>query len=131
MTDRRNFTVAAPKSPPGATKLASGRSADAGGSSPEPVVRLVCSNRPRPSVQNNHSKGHQWWVRETHHASLDTGKPLYHGAKTLCGRDCADWLILDVGPMSDKRSMTVSEAAAYEPDDLCSRCAAKLVQALQ
>lgn len=85
------------------------------------TVRLVCSNRPRPQVQSSHAKwGGGGWNRDTHHASIDTGKPLYHGATTFCGRDCSDWLIIDTEPM------TIEQAKAYEAHDLCKRCAGKM-----
>ena len=54
----------------------------------------TCSNRPRPSVHNSHSKGHQWWAREVHHL-MRTGD-----TKTLCGRDAKEWLFMD-GPVEE------------------------------
>lgn len=74
------------------------------------TVNLVCSHKPRPSVQNNHSKGNQWWKRDTFHVDGGNGR-------TLCGVDCREWLSMD-----DPRP---TAAAAIDPD-LCKRCAAKL-----
>lgn len=67
------------------------------------VVIGVCSNRPRPSVQNNHSKGSQWWARDIWHVKGD-------GGKTLCGRGASDWL-------------TIGEIKI--DGHCCTRCAAK------
>lgn len=47
----------------------------------------VCSAKPRPSVQNNHSKGSQHWRRDVYHL-----QGLGH--RTLCGRDCSEWLTI-------------------------------------
>lgn len=47
----------------------------------------VCSAKPRPSVHNHHSKGHQYWRREIYHLRGD-------GQRTLCGRDCSEWLVI-------------------------------------
>lgn len=54
----------------------------------------VCSARPRPSVQNNHSKGSQWWARDVYHLRADGRKD-----RTRCGRDCSDWLV--IGPIEE------------------------------
>jgi hypothetical protein len=60
----------------------------------------VCSPRPRTSLQNNHSKGSQWWARDVYHLLGEAGR-------TLCGRDCSEWL-------------TIGE---IEPDhNCCVRC---------
>lgn len=63
----------------------------------------VCSNKPRPMLQNNHSKGGQYWKRDVWHIrASDTN--------TLCGRDSSEYL--NMGEM--------------KPDgDLCARCAKK------
>lgn len=48
---------------------------------------MICSLAPRPSVHNNHSKGHQYWKREVHHVKM--------GLKTLCGRKAQGWLAFE------------------------------------
>lgn len=75
-------------------------------------VALVCSARKRAPTQNNHSKGHEWWVRDVHHASLDR-------LRTLCGRDCGEYLMIESG---------LSPADAIERDsfNLCNGCKTKL-----
>lgn len=63
-------------------------------------VNGTCSNKPRPSLQNNHSKGSQWWSRDVWHIAMTR-------SQTACNIDCTDWL--QMGRML--------------PDaDLCSRC---------
>lgn len=62
----------------------------------------VCSARPRPSVQSSHAKGSQWWVRDVYHLR---GAP----GRTMCGRDCSEWL-------------TIGEMETLT-DDCCTRCA--------
>lgn len=63
-------------------------------------VHGVCSNKPRPSVQNNHSKGNQYWEKDVWHIRKS-------GAQTMCGIDSSEWL--DMGELS--------------PDsNLCDRC---------
>jgi len=48
----------------------------------------VCSARPRPSVQNDRSRfGSQWRRRDIYHLQGD-------GSRTLCGRDCSEWLVV-------------------------------------
>lgn len=67
----------------------------------------ICSARPRPSVQNNHSKGGQWWARDVYHLQnieAATGK-------TICGRDCTEWLI-------------IGQLDTFD-DNCCKRCLAK------
>lgn len=66
----------------------------------EVVVHGVCSNKPRPSVQNNHSKGSQHWAKDTWHIRKS-------GVQTMCGIDSSEWL--DIGEIT--------------PDSyLCDRC---------
>lgn len=65
------------------------------------AVLGVCSAKSRPSVQNNHSKGSQWWRRDVWHAQGDDGK-------TLCGRDSKEYL--EIGMMEIDQ-------------DFCLRCA--------
>lgn len=67
----------------------------------------VCSARPRPSVQNNHSKGPQWWARDVYHIS--DGHNF-----TLCGRSHHDWLT--IGPIAEV------------DHNCCKRCAATLLK---
>lgn len=64
----------------------------------------VCSNKPHAITQNNHSKGSQYWKREVWHVRSAEFK------KTLCGRNCTDWL--DIGKIPPT-------------PDLCIRCATK------
>jgi hypothetical protein len=72
------------------------------------LVNLTCSAKPRPSVQKG-AKGNQWWKREAFHVQRS-------GMKTLCGRDCSEWL-----------RMEPREAGAAKDDpNCCSRCAAAL-----
>lgn len=74
------------------------------------MLSLVCSNRPRPSVQSSlTSHGHQFWTRDVFHAAGESGK-------TLCGRATADWLCLDARPTQD----------AIADPHFCQRCATKL-----
>ncbi len=61
----------------------------------------VCSARPRASVQRG-AKGNQWWRREPYHLLGENGR-------TLCGRNCAEWLT--IGPMPELNA------------DCCVRCA--------
>jgi hypothetical protein len=49
----------------------------------------VCSATPRPSVHNNHSKGHQWWARDPYHIRRSSDR-----TRTRCGRDCSEWLVI-------------------------------------
>ena len=65
----------------------------------------VCSAGPRPSVHNNHSKGSQFWRRDVWH--IRSGD----SARTLCGRDCSEWLVMD---------------GVTQPDhNCCTRCATR------
>ncbi len=71
-------------------------------------IGLICSNRPRPSVQKG-AKGHQHWARDVFHAAGDAGK-------TMCGANADGWLtILDRHP----------DDALSDPH-FCLRCAAKI-----
>ena len=49
----------------------------------------VCSAKPRPSVHNNNSKGHQYWKRDVYHLRAIGSK-----TRTRCGRDCSEWLVM-------------------------------------
>lgn len=51
------------------------------------TVMAVCSNKPRPSLQNNHSKGSQHWRRDVWHIAAAFGL-------TKCGRVMNDWLVI-------------------------------------
>ncbi len=65
----------------------------------------ICSNRPRPSLQNNHSKGSQHWRRDVWHAKDE------HNNRTLCGINSDAFLII----------------GEIETDNnFCSRCAKRL-----
>jgi len=49
----------------------------------------VCSARPRPAVQSSRKPfGSQWWARDVYH--LRDGSDI----RTLCGRDCSEWLTM-------------------------------------
>ena len=61
----------------------------------------VCSNTRRASTQS--MKGNQWWARDVYHLLGDN-------KRSLCGRDCADWLTIGPMPTLD--------------DNCCKRCAA-------
>jgi hypothetical protein len=77
----------------------------------ESEVRLVCSNKPRPSVQKG-AKGNQFWRPDVHHIAQP---PSMAGRNklTLCGIDASDWLAMEP-PTSD---------VTADPN-LCKRCAA-------
>jgi len=68
----------------------------------KPLI-AICSPRPRPSVQKG-AKGNQWWSRDVYHLRADDGH-------TLCGRDCAEWLV--IGPIESLDA------------DCCELCARK------
>lgn len=70
-------------------------------------MQLICSNKPRPSVQKG-AKGSQFWRPDVHHITQDT-------RKTLCGVDASDWLA--IGPYIP---------AADDNPHLCRRCASAL-----
>lgn len=71
----------------------------------------VCSARPRPSVQNNHTRfGSQWWARDVYHLRRDNDR-----ARTRCGVDCSEWLV--IGPIDEV------------DDNCCVRCLSALSKA--
>lgn len=55
-------------------------------------LKATCSNRPRTPLANDHSKGHQWWLREVYHLRLAGAQ------RTLCGVDCSEWLDMEMPP---------------------------------
>jgi hypothetical protein len=63
----------------------------------------VCSARPRPSVQNNHSRGNQFWRRDVYHLRRNGT-----ANRTRCGLDCSEWLV--IGHLDEV------------DDNCCSRC---------
>jgi len=63
---------------------------------------LVCSNKPRPSVQKTR-KGSQFWRRDVHH--------IRASRMTYCGVDASEWL--EIG--------AVTSQAADDPG-LCRKC---------
>lgn len=63
---------------------------------------VVCSNRPRPSVQKG-AKGNQHWRRDVFH--------LAESGRTLCGRDASEYLTIQI-----------KTDAAMTSTDLCTRC---------
>ena len=73
------------------------------------MLQAMCSNKPRPSVHNNHSKGHQFWARDVHHI-VNTPSMT-----TLCSRDASEWLPMEWG---------VAEAA--DDRNCCQQCAAAI-----
>lgn len=69
---------------------------------------VMCSPRPRPSVQKG-AKGHQWWLRDIFHlVDLST-------RKALCGRDASEWLKID----------DLAAQTAIENTHCCTRCAGR------
>jgi hypothetical protein len=73
------------------------------------TVTGVCTNRPRPSTQNNHSKGSQYWKRDVWHALSWEVKN-----KTVCGRDCTEWLMISQIPVDDN---FCSKCLTAQPDE--------------
>jgi hypothetical protein len=71
-------------------------------------VNLVCSAKPRPSVQKG-AKGSQWWTRDVFHVAGE-------GNKTLCGVNSSEWLKMDARDAQD----VINDAHC------CSRCAGKV-----
>ena len=71
-------------------------------------VELLCSNRPRPSVQKG-AKGNQHWMRDVFHAAGENNK-------TLCGVATDGWLRIETRPAP----------VALADQHFCRRCAAKL-----
>jgi hypothetical protein len=51
------------------------------------TLSLVCSAKPRPSVQKG-AKGHQWWNRDVFHVEDEKGR-------TLCGINSSEWLTIE------------------------------------
>lgn len=74
-------------------------------------LTLVCSARPRPSVQKG-AKGHQWWTRDVFH--VDGGSK-----RTLCGINSSEWLTVE------KRE----PQAIVDDHHCCSRCSIKIQEA--
>lgn len=74
------------------------------------MIELVCSNKPRPSVQKG-PKGNQHWRRDVHHAR-HSGKLF-----TLCHIEASDWLVID------------SPFRADDPN-LCKHCARVVARSL-
>jgi hypothetical protein len=70
------------------------------------AVELVCSNRQRAATRTS-GMGNQWWSREVYH--------FRSGNRTMCGRDCSEWLVIGPGTL---------EAAAKDRN-CCARCLAK------
>jgi hypothetical protein len=71
-------------------------------------LKLVCSARPRPSVQKG-AKGHQWWSRDVFHVESENGR-------TLCGINSSEWLTIE------KRA----PQAAIDDHHCCHRCSSKI-----
>jgi hypothetical protein len=65
----------------------------------------VCSARARaPTAQSGKRGGGQWWARDPYHVRGED-------SRTLCGRDCSEWLV--IGPMEELSA------------DCCLRCRAR------
>lgn len=71
-------------------------------------LTLVCSARPRPSVQKG-AKGHQWWARDVFHVESEKGR-------TLCGINSSDWLTIE----------SRSPQATIDDHHCCNRCCSKI-----
>lgn len=73
----------------------------------------VCSHNTRASTQNSRSymlkTGASAWGRDPYHL-------LGEGKRTLCGRDCSEWLT--IGPLESIDS------------DCCIRCASRSLRAI-
>lgn len=78
------------------------------------ALHLVCSNKPRPSVQRT-GKGHQHWRRDVHHVAHPTGTGPGR-RQTYCRRDASEWLV--IGPVT---------ADSSSDHNLCKRCLGKLL----
>lgn len=74
------------------------------------MIELVCSAKPRPSVQKG-PKGNQHWRRDVHHAR-NSGKKF-----TLCYVETRGWLVID---------------SVFRADDpnLCKHCARAVARSL-
>lgn len=75
-------------------------------------LQTVCSNRPRPSVSNDYSKGHQWWAREVYHARVKDAP------RTICGHDASEWLPMDTPIIT-----------AMTDHHFCKRCKSAIAKA--
>lgn len=71
-------------------------------------VVLICSNRPRPTLQKA-GKGSQFWVRDVHHISNES-------CGTLCGRWAGDYLVIQTMPVAE----------ALKDHNLCEKCRKKV-----
>lgn len=79
---------------------------------PRPMPAFcVCSAKPRPSVQKG-AKGHQWWLRDVFHL-----RETPDANKTLCGRDCSEWLSMDSREKDEVK----------KDHHCCKRCVAILI----
>jgi hypothetical protein len=72
------------------------------------MMQLVCSNKPRPSVQKG-AKGNQFWKRDVHHIARGD-------RKTLCNIDASEWLEMGAAPLN-----------AVQDPNLCIRCKAAIL----
>jgi len=68
------------------------------------TMEMVCSDKPRPSVQKG-AKGSQWWRRDVFHIR-NRG-----AAKTMCGRLALGWLV--IGKL---------EPTDLQNPDCCKKC---------
>lgn len=88
------------------------------------VVHGVCSNKPRPSVQNNHSKGHQHWKRDIWHIRKS-------GIQTLCGIDSSEWLDMGKIPTDSNTCTRCLASSPTSPDaDVVERVAKAIGSAI-
>jgi hypothetical protein len=84
-------------------------------------IALVCSNKPRPSVQSNRGyknikTGQSVWGRDVYHAALAEDKK-----RTLCNVDSSEWLTIN--PEVNAEEMQT----ALDDFHFCTRCRTKLM----
>jgi hypothetical protein len=85
------------------------------------ALALMCSYKPRPSVQSNRgykntTTGQSIWGRDVYHAADAADK-----SKTLCGVDSSEWLTISQGA-------DVDLAHTMQDFHFCTRCRKKLVE---
>jgi hypothetical protein len=86
------------------------------------VLALMCSHKPRPSVQSNRGyknikTGQSIWGRDVYHAADAADK-----SRTLCGVDSSEWLTISQGADVDLNH-TLNDF------HFCTRCKKKIVEA--
>ncbi len=73
------------------------------------TVPGVCSNKPRPMLQNNHSKGGQYWARDVWHIAGSCDNKI-----TFCGRDSSEWLVMGELPIDDNLCVKCKKKAGIK-----------------